>query len=279
MCTATIPITATPQMAPINWNRSNAYSHVPDDTRQKYEFVSRCCFLLGHVHNAGCILWDSFSKCTICSCHVHFNKHVFYGDLTSSPLHGLLGNGAPAVPTVHSSVGDTPGGVSAATPAIPVMPVVSVREQDGDTNPPDADTHTPNAPNTPAQPLPDPLAPWQSTRQCQLTIPGYTASDGPSTSAIPVRHIPVAECWTYVPVPPAPDPTPPSKSAMHTSTDTPTPLTSPKPTIPDSITKACTLPEWPMWSDACKSELQSMKDLKTHSLVLLPEGRKAIGSR
>jgi hypothetical protein len=35
-----------------------AYAHIPDDNRHKYEFVSRQCFLLGHVKDAGYLLWD-----------------------------------------------------------------------------------------------------------------------------------------------------------------------------------------------------------------------------
>jgi hypothetical protein len=58
---------------------------------------------------------------------------------------------------------------------------------------------------------------------------------------------------------------------MHTSADTLG--------IPKSIHAAQSSPQWPQWSDACKSELKSMHDLRTHQLVPLPAGRKAIGSR
>jgi hypothetical protein len=58
---------------------------------------------------------------------------------------------------------------------------------------------------------------------------------------------------------------------MHASAGTPG--------IPKSIHAAQSSPEWPQWPDACKSELQSMCDLKTHQLVPLPAGRKAIESR
>jgi hypothetical protein len=160
-----------------------AYSHIPDDTCWKYEFVSHGCFLLGHVHNTSYILWDLSSKHTICSRHIHFDKHIFYGNPTSFPLHRLLGDGAPAVPTVHSSVGDTPSGVSAAIPAVPVVPAVSVGEQDGNTNPPDADTHAPNAPNAPAPPT------------------GY------NTPAPPTSHnAPAPPPGHNTPAPPLPDP-------------------------------------------------------------------------
>jgi transposase InsO family protein len=54
-----------------------AYSHIPDATRHKYEFVSRRCFLLGHVRHAGYVLWDASAKRVVRSRHVRFDESVF----------------------------------------------------------------------------------------------------------------------------------------------------------------------------------------------------------
>jgi hypothetical protein len=64
------------------------YAHIPDDTCHKYEYVSRRCFLLGHVKDAGYLLWDPATHQTIRSQNVHFDKSVFYGtpNTVISPL-------------------------------------------------------------------------------------------------------------------------------------------------------------------------------------------------
>jgi transposase InsO family protein len=265
-----------------------AYSHIPEDTRHKYNYVSRRCFLLGHVRNAGYILWDPASKRVVRSRHVLFDEHVFYGDPLSSPLASILPGLHPA-PAPSLSVGVScpippapapcpPGGSPTPIPPIPLSVGAPLGEPPS-LNP--ADTPVSQASvggqgpvaATQVEPAALPPAvdnlPRRSTRQ--RTTPHSTIS-----TAIPARRVPVAERWTYEPIPASiDDPTStspePGESAMHTSTDSAS--------IPKSIHAAQSSPEWPQWSDACKSELKSMHDLKTHQLVPLPAGRKAIGSR
>jgi transposase InsO family protein len=249
-----------------------AYAHIPDETRHKYTYVSRRCFLLGHVRNAGYILWDPAAKRTVCSRHVVFDECVFYGDpSSSSPLRSLIPS-TPLMlgPPVHIPALTQPSvGASAGEPPVlnPADPIVSQASVGGPvvpapTAPPSVPAPEPQLPQTPAT---DSL-PRRST--CQRTAPHANIS-----TAIPTRRVPVAERWTYEPIPADPTPTPPGpgESAMHTSADTLS--------IPKSIHAAQSSPQWPQWSDACKSELKSMHDLRTHRLVLLPAGRKAIGSR
>jgi hypothetical protein len=44
----------------------------------------------------GYVLWDPSAKWVVCSCHVHFDEHVFYGNPAPSPLTPLLADDAPA---------------------------------------------------------------------------------------------------------------------------------------------------------------------------------------
>jgi transposase InsO family protein len=261
-----------------------AYAHVPEDNRRKYEFVARRCFLLGHVRNAGYILWDPLAKRITRSRHVRFDEHVFYGDpVTSSPLQSLLDT-APAasdsfIPGDSPSVGaiPPPGEPPSMTPANLDVLQASVGGHDND--PPARENALAPAPAAPGQNH----TPRRSTRLRVQTQLGHIVPTSTSATAIPAKRVPVAERWTHVPVQPEPatpgDPEPElpnAESALHTSTDSPKP---PKPIIPATLNQAQSLPEWPHWSEACKSELQSMQDLKTHQLVPLPMGRKAIGSR
>jgi hypothetical protein len=103
--------------------------------------------------------------------------------------------------------------------------------------------------------------------------------------AIPTRRILVAERWTYVPDVPEADAHGDADSQHHdTETETAMHSTAEPPkhpsiAIPNTIDKVHSSPEWEQWSDTCKSELQSMRDLKTHTLMPLPEGCQAVGSR
>jgi hypothetical protein len=65
-----------------------AYAHIPDATRHKYDYVSHRCFLLGHIKDAGCLLWDPTTRKTVQSRNVHFDENIFYGTPNSviSPL-------------------------------------------------------------------------------------------------------------------------------------------------------------------------------------------------
>lgn len=118
---------------------------------------------------------------------------------------------------------------------------------------PAATTQAPAAPDmgaAPAATAQDHQPLHQSTHTC--TTPHSTPS-----IAIPTRRVPVSERWTYVP---PTDEAPKTESAMHTST---APLNAPK-----TIHQAQLSPEWPQWSDTCKSELKSMHNLNTHQLDL-----------
>jgi transposase InsO family protein len=269
-----------------------AYAHVPEDTRHKYDFVSRRCFLLGHVRNAGYTLWDPSAKCVVRSRHVHFDEHVFYGDPAVSPLAPLLhGSLDPSGVTssvggVSQSVGARAGEPPLSTPA-DCVPQVSVGEHD---NPPDqsndppaipnpTERATPHIPQQPPAPAPPPAPPSDILPRCSNRPRQPAQTHAAPSTAIPTRRVPVAEHWTYVPEPSATsqhDPNDSTETAMHTAAEPPRRSNV---VIPETINKARSLPEWPQWSDACKSELQSMQDLKTHTLMPLPEGRKAVGSR
>jgi hypothetical protein len=81
------------------------YAHIPDDTRHKYEYVSRQCFFLGHVKDAGYLLWDPATRQTIRSWNVCFDESVLYGtpNTVISPLvelynqHTLTQQPSPAL--------------------------------------------------------------------------------------------------------------------------------------------------------------------------------------
>jgi transposase InsO family protein len=266
-----------------------AYAHIPEDTRRKYSYVSRRCFLLGHVRNAGYVLWDPAAKRVVRSRHVCFDEHVFYGDPSPSPLTSLLpslpvaADTAPAAATAlpsSASVGALGGEPPSSNPADTTVSQASV----GGNAPPPAVPAPILVPPEPAAPP----APRRTTRIRQPAQIGYTAPSGTSATAIPAKHIPVAERWTYAPIVPTAAPatantslpmeTPNTEHAMHTST-TATSMPPPKAVIPGSINHARSLPEWPKWSEACESELKSMQDMNTHHLVPLPDGRKAVGSK
>jgi hypothetical protein len=133
--------------------------------------------------------------------------------------------------------------------------------------------------NPPADP-PHADPPRRSMCMRQPAQAGYNAPTSTSMTAIPTKRVPVAERWTYVPEIPTPNHDAHdqhgTESTMHTTVN---PLKHQDVTIPDTIDKVQKSPEWEQWSDACKSELKSMQELKTHQLMALPQGQKAIGSK
>jgi hypothetical protein len=158
-----------------------AYVHVPDDTCHKYNYVSWHCFLLSHVRNAGYILWDPSSKCTIRSCHVQFDEHVFYGDPAPSPLTPLLNPIPGTLLSVGASLPLWTGEPLVSTPAPAMASQVSVGGEHHD--PPVAPVTT-----NPALPLDHPPAdpphidpPRHSTHTCQPAQAGYNAPTGVET--------------------------------------------------------------------------------------------------
>jgi len=275
-----------------------AYAHVPDDTRHKYEYVSRRCFLLGHAKDAGYLLWDPIARQIVRSRNVLFDEGVFYGGPSSiiSPLVTLYNQHAqtrklPNPPDTSQnsllrSSDDSPEIVIEMP--IPPVSVISVGAAPISMSPA-SDTSLPFpqpgniAPLPVTENLPDsnpptpPLEPRRSTRQRVDAKPAL-----PRSVAIPTKNVPVQQRWTYIPsetnrdAGSTPSDVIVEHSAMHTSESA---TVDGRRQPPETLAQARASPECAHWESAMLEELASLREKGTGVLTSLPSGRKAVGSR
>jgi hypothetical protein len=273
-----------------------AYAHIPDDNCHKYKFVSRRCFLLGHVKDAGYLLWDPATRQTVCSRNVHFDESLFYGTPNSvvSPLvelynqHTLMQQSTSALPRPLSTSEDTPE-ITLTGPSTISVGVL-----------PDS---APSIPE-PSQPFPQSnnnILPVTTTEDPVETVPSPeprhstrqhidTRAAVPRSVAIPTKNVPVQRRWTYVPVTveekideeqssgTTPTPNVIEHSARQASSMDSNKIDGRKLT-PKTIAAAHSSTDFSHWESAMTEELASLEEKGVGVLTPLPPGRKAVGSR
>lgn len=276
-----------------------AYAHIPNDTRHKYDYVSRRCFLLGHAKDVGYLLWDSTARQVVRSRNVLFDENVFYGTPNSiiSPLVELYNQHIQASKVLQTSedLGPMPRTydldesskiiLDRATPvstvSVGATPILA--STTCDVSLPPAQLEPSNAIPVPAVNFPidsetlPPSVPRRSTRQRVAAKPAL-----PRSVAIPTKVVPTEQRWTYVPMDTSHADENPE---VNMSSDIDIEHSAMRATVdgrkqpPKNLTQARTSTESANWESAMIEELASLREKGTGVLTPLPPGRKAVGSR
>jgi transposase InsO family protein len=273
-----------------------AYAHIPDDNRHKYEFVSRRFFLLGHVKDAGYLLWDPATRQTVRSRNVHFDESIFYGTPNSvvSPLvelynqRTLMQQSTSALPHPLPTSEDTPEITLTGPSTVPVGVLPDSAPLIPEPSQPFPQSNNNILPVTttedPVETAPSPEL-RRSTRQRIDTRPAV-----PRSVAIPTKSVPVQRRWTYVPVTIEEEideeqssgttltPNVIEHSARQASSMDSNKIDGRK-LPPKTIAAARSSTDFGHWESAMTEELASLEEKGVGVLTPLPPGRKAVGSR
>lgn len=269
--------------------------------------MSRRCFLLGHVKDAGYLLWDPVTRQTVRSRNVQFDETIFYGDRNSiiSPLveldnqefqvKQLPNTPIPTTPSMQDSentddipipniIGTVPPTVSITSVGVlpstmatsmPSMVPVPSSESNLPFPQPIDGTFTAETEKAPVQTAPN-IEPRRSTRprvEAKLPLP--------RSVAIPAKNVPMQRRWTYVPIQEdrgpedSQDATTSNIDIEHSAMEALASRKQPPQTLP----QARRSPESAFWESAMVEELASLQEKGTGILTPLPPGRKAVGSR